>query len=419
MYLETKDAGGEALPVEIKAQFDNVMVALTELRQKNDEGLKEAKKGFDDVVRKDELKRIDDAINNLKKSTDDAITKLNRPKFGNSMLDESPDVAEYSKKFETFMRKGEDAVGGKSALQALEKKAMQTQVNPDGGFTVRPELENTIDAVLKEVSPIRQIASIINTSANSYKKLVSQRGTNSGWVGEIDARPQTNTSQLSELEFPTMELYAMPAATQTVLDDSYTNIDQWLADEVSIEFAQREGAAFVIGDGVKKPRGLLSYPTVVNSSYAWGSIGFIGTGVSGDFSAANKTDAILQLIYAVKKDYRPNASFVMARPLLGEIRLMKDGQGNYIAGSRLGDNGIIDNLFNFPITEAEDMPLKAVNSLSIAFGDFKRGYLIVDRVGTQVLRDPYSQKPYVLFYTTKRVGGGVKNFEAIKLLKFA
>lgn len=419
MYLETKDAGGEALPVEIKAQFDNVMVALTELRQKNDEGLKEAKKGFDDVVRKDELKRIDDAINELKKSTNDAIAKLNRPKFGNSMLDESPDLAEYSKKFETFMRKGEDAVGGKSALQALEQKALQSQVNPDGGFTARPELENVIDAVLKEVSPIRQIATIRPTSANSYKKLVSQRGTNSGWVGEIDARPQTNTSQLSELEFPTFELYAMPAATQTILDDSYTNIDQWLADEVSTEFAQREGAAFVIGDGVKKPRGFLSYPTVVNSSYAWGSVGFIGTGVSGDFAATNKTDAILQLIYALKKQYRANASFVTARPLLGEIRLMKDGQGNYISGTRLGDMGIIDNLFNFPLTEAEDMPLKAVNSLSLAFGDFKRGYLIVDRVGTQVLRDPYSQKPYVLFYTTKRVGGGVQNFEAIKLLKFA
>lgn len=419
MYMETKDASGDALPVEIKAKFDEVMVAVTELRKKNDEGLIEAKKGFDDVVRKDELKRIDDAINDLKKSTNEAITKLNRPGFGGHKADERPEVTEYSKKFDLFMRQGEEAVGGKFAFQQLEQKAMQTQSNPDGGFTVRPELENTIDAVLKEVSPIRGISTVRPISAQSYKKLVSQRGTNSGWVGELDVRPQTNTSQLSELEFPAMELYAMPAATQSLLDDSYVSIDQWIADEVSTEFAQKEGAAFVSGDGVKKPRGFLAYPTVANASYSWGNIGFIGTGVAGDFAASNKADAILDLIYSLKAAYRQNASFVTARPLLGEIRKIKDGQGNYIVGPRLAENGIIDSMFNFPLTEAEDMPIKAVNSLSLAFGDFKRGYLVIDRIGTRILRDPYSAKPYVLFYTTKRVGGGVQNFEAIKLLKFA
>jgi len=419
MFERKSDNGGENLPIEIKKQFDAVMNAVITLQSKNDEAIKETKKGFDDVVRKDELAKINSAIDELKDDTNKAIAKMKREALGSSTKAVSPEMAEYSTKFDTFLRKGEDAAGGRSALQDLERKALNTQSNPDGGYTARPELENAIDAVLKEVSPIRQIAGVRTIGANSYKKLVSHRGTNSGWVGEVDSRPQTLNSQLGELEFPTFEVYAMPAATQTMLDDSYINMDTWIADEVSLEFGQKEGAAFVAGDGNKKPRGFLAYPTVANPSYAWGSIGFIGTGVSGDWAASNKADSILDLIYAVKAGYRQNASFVTARALLGEIRKLKDGQGNYIAGPRLSDNGIIDSLFNFPLTEAEDMPAKAANSLSLAFGDFKRGYLIVDRMGTQVLRDPYTSKPYVLFYTTKRVGGGVQNFEAIKLLKFA
>ncbi len=420
--LETKndDGDGSSLPTEIKAQFDKVMVAVTEMRSKNDETLAETKKGFADVVRKEELKRINDAVDTLKKETNDAILKLKKTSISNAASSNlTPEQKEYSEMFEKFMRKGEDFVGGRFALQAAEQKALQTQSNPDGGYTARPELETAIDEVMKEVSPIRQLATVRQIGSNSYKKLVSQRGTNSGWVGESDTRPQTLTSQLSELEYPTFELYAMPAATQTMLEDAYFNIDSWMADEVAVEFAQREGAAFVSGDGNKKPRGFLAYPNVTNASYSWGNIGYIGTGVSGDWAATAKGDALLQLIYAVKKGYRDGSSFITSRGLLGEIRQFKDAQNNYIAGPRLSDNGIVDTLFSFPLTEAEDMPAKAVASLSIAFGNWKRGYLIIDRRGVLVLRDPYTAKPYVLFYTTKRVGGGVQNFEAIKLLRFA
>lgn len=209
----------------------------------------------------------------------------------------------------------------------------------------------------------------------------------------------------------------MPAATSTLLDDSAVNIDQWIAEEVQTAFAEQEGAAFVNGDGVKKPRGFLSYSTVENDAWTWGNVGYIATGTAGAFPASDPSDVLLDLVYSVKSGYRANANFVMNRQTQSQIRKFKDADGNYLWQPSLVA-GEAPRLMNVPIAEAEDMPDVAADSFAIAYGDFQRGYLIVDRLGVRVLRDPYSAKPYVLFYTTKRVGGGVQNFEAIKLLKF-
>jgi len=239
-----------------------------------------------------------------------------------------------------------------------------------------------------------------------------------GWVGETDARTQTASPVLDELSFPAMELYAMPAATATLLEDSAVNIDQWIAQEVEQVFAAQEGAAFVTGDGNNKPKGFLSYTAVANGSWSWGNIGYIATGAAGAFPSSDPSDVLVDLVYAVNAGYRQNGAFVMNRKTQSTIRKFKDSTGNYlwqppaVAGGRA-------SLMTFPVIEAEDMPDVAANSLSIAFGDFNRGYLVVDRAGVTVLRDPYTAKPYVLFYTTKRVGGGVQDFDAIKLLKFA
>ncbi len=219
------------------------------------------------------------------------------------------------------------------------------------------------------------------------------------------------------MTFPAMELYAMPAATQSLLDDSVVDIEQWIADEVQIAFAEQEGAAFVNGDGVNKPKGFLSYTTIADSSWTWGNVGYVATGVSGAFPAANPSDVLFNLIYALRAGYRQNAKWVMGRRTQSLVRQFKTTTGEYIWAPPESAEGLA-TLINFPIVEAEDMPDPGANSLSIAFGDFERGYLVVDRVGIRVLRDPYSAKPYVLFYTTKRVGGGVQDFEAIKLLKF-
>jgi HK97 family phage major capsid protein len=214
-----------------------------------------------------------------------------------------------------------------------------------------------------------------------------------------------------------MELYAMPAATQSLLDDAAVDIDQWVAEEVRVAFAEQEGAAFVTGNGTNKPKGFLDYTKVANGSWTWGSIGTISTGVSGAFPASNPADKLIDLVYAVKTGYRANAHFVFNRATQSAIRKLKDGDGTYLWQPSLKP-GEASTLMGFPVAESEDMPNIGADAYAIAFGDFRRGYLIVDRVGIRVLRDPYSAKPYVLFYTTKRVGGGVQDFDAIKLLKF-
>jgi HK97 family phage major capsid protein len=255
-------------------------------------------------------------------------------------------------------------------------------------------------------------------SGNVYKKPFMTAGPAVGWVGETDARAQTTSPTLDELSFPAMELYAMPAATATLLEDAAVNIDEWLAQEVEQVFAAQEGTAFVTGDGANKPKGFLDYTTVDNDSWSWGNIGYVPSGVAGAFPASNPSDVVVDLIYAVNAGYRQNGVFVMNRKTQSAIRKFKDSGGAYLwqppatAGSKA-------SLMTFPVIEAEDMPDIAAGSLSIAFGDFNRGYLVVDRAGVSVLRDPYTAKPYVLFYTTKRVGGGVQDFDAIKLMKFA
>src|SRR5581483_4974148 len=279
----------------------------------------------------------------------------------------------------------------------------------DGGYLVPDETEREIGRRLAQVSPIRGIASVRQISGNVYKKPFVTAGAVSGWAGETDSRSQTTSPTLAELEFPAMELYAMPAATATLLDDAAVNIDEWIATEVEQSFATQEGTAFVTGDGDKKPTGFLSYTKIAEASWAWTKIGYIVTGVSGGFAASNPSDNLVDLAYALKSAYRQNATWVMNRKTQGSIRKLNGADGNYIWQPAAVAGGQA-SLINFPVAESEDMPDIGANSYSIAFGDFRQGYLVVDRIGVRVLRDPYSAKPYVLFYTTKRVGGGVQDF---------
>jgi HK97 family phage major capsid protein len=280
------------------------------------------------------------------------------------------------------------------------------------------EIETTIDRVLAKASPIRAIAAVRRIGGSVYRKPIATAGAATGWVAETDARPQTGTPTLAVIDFPAMELYAMPAATPTLLDDSQVDIERWLADEVQIVFAEQEGQAFVTGNGTTQPKGFLSETIVADASWAWTRLGYVASGADGAFVSSNPTDALVNLAYAPKQAYRANGTFVMNRKTESAIRRFKDTTGNYIwqPGAAAGQP---PTLLGYPVAEAEDMPDIASNAYAIAFGDFARGYLIVDRIGIRTLRDPYSAKPYVLFYTTKRVGGGVQNYEAIKLMKFA
>jgi HK97 family phage major capsid protein len=302
-------------------------------------------------------------------------------------------------------------------LAALEAKAMSISSNPDGGYLVPQETEAEIGRLLSKASPMRQIADVRQVSSSIYKKPFATAGAAAGWVGETAARPQTNSPTLAELQFPAMELYAMPAATQALLDDSAVNLDEWIAREVETVFAEQESEAFITGNGTNKPKGFMDYTKVANSAWTWGNTGYIATGVAGGFAASNPSDKLVDVIYSVRAGYRQNGRWVLNRSTQAAIRKFKDAQGNYLWQPAATADGNA-SLLSFPVVESEYMPDIATDAHAIAFGDFKRGYLIVDRVGVRMLRDPYSTKPYVLFYTTKRVGGGIQDFDAIKTLKF-
>ncbi len=410
--LETKGLETKA-GQDIGAAMDDFMRAFEAFKETNDARLGEIETRMSaDVVTREKLDRIDRALDDHKRAVDNLAVKAQRPQLG---IAEPRAGArrEHKSAFEGYVRKGEAGT-----LRALESKALSVGSDPDGGYLVPDETETTINRALKDISPIRAIAGVRQVSSAVYKRPFTISGPATGWVAETAARTQTNAPTLAELAFPTMELYAMPAATASLLDDSAVNVDEWLAEEVRIAFAEQEGLAFVSGDGVNKPKGFLAYPTVAQASWTWGNIGFVATGAAGAFPAANPSDTLIDLVYSVKSGYRANASFAMNRGTQSAIRKFKDANGDYIwqPSARPGE---APSLLGHAVAESEDMPDISANSLSIAFGDFRRGYLIVDRVGIRVLRDPFSSKPYVLFYTTKRVGGGVSDFDAVKLLKFA
>lgn len=398
--------------LETKVAFGDMMQAFEAFKAANDERLAQIEQRMSaDVVTTEKVERINRAVDEAKARIDELTLKARRPQLSTAG-DTAPLAREYKQAFEAYVRKGES-----HGLAALEAKAMSIVSNPDGGFLVPPEVEAAIGERLMNLSPIRSISSVRQVSAALYKKPFMTQGFAVGWVGETAARPETASPVLTELQFPAMELYAMPSATQALLDDSVVNLDQWIAEEVQQVFAEQEGIAFVTGNGVNRPKGFLDYTKVADQSWSWGNIGYLATGVAGNFAAATPSDRLVDLVYAIKAGHRQNAAWVMNRRTQSAIRKFKDNNGNYLWQPAIRPDGRA-TLLGFQVAESEAMPDIATDSFGIAFGDFGQGYLIVDRVGVRVLRDPYSAKPYVLFYTTKRVGGGVQNFEAIKLLRF-
>ena len=397
--LETKAGAGS----DIAALFADFSAAFEEFKRTNDQRLGEIeKRGTADGLLEGKLDRLNAVLDGQKAAMDRAVAERTRP-----LLDgkgRQPD-GEYKQAFASYVKRGEE-------------KALSVGVNADGGYVVPPETETEITRLMTAVSPIRAIAGVRQVSGSVYKRPVSLSGPATGWVGETAARPTTASQTLAELSYPTTELYAMPAATSAFLDDAAVDVGQWIAEEVNAAFAAQETTAFVLGNGVNKPTGFLAAPTVAEASWSWGNLGYVATGTAGALPASNASDVLIDLVCALKAGYRQNASWVMNRKVQGALRKLKDADGNYLWQPALTADGKA-RFMGFELVEAEDMPNMAANSLSVAFGDFRRGYLIVDRQGVSVLRDPFSSKPYVLFYTTKRVGGGIADYDAIKLLKFA
>lgn len=392
---------------ETKALVTEMNETLHALRQESE--AEEATGRAPDPVSEEKFARMNARI-------DEISIKMNRPVLGKPgsarMMAEDRSSLEQKAAFQTYMRTGQE-----DAIRRFEMKS-NANLGPDPGYVLPPDVELGILSRMAIWSPLRAVANVQQVSGTSFRTAVSPNGATRGWTGDANPSNTPDTTFLRDLSFNTAELFCQPAATQTLLDDPAIDLESWIGGEVERAFALAEAATFITGNGVNKPKGFLAEPTVANASWAWGSLGFMSTGVSAAFPATNPSDVLIDFVHSLKTIYRQNGSFVMNRKTQGAIRKFRDSTGNYLwqpptmAGARA-------TLMNFPVVEVEDMPDIAANSFSIAFGDFQRGYLIVDRIGIRALRDPYSAKPYVLFYTTKRIGGGVQDYDAIKLLRFA
>ena len=318
------------------------------------------------------------------------------------------ELQEYRKAFTEYMRKGDRA-------ESLHAKALSVGVDPDGGYSVEPDTTGRIVQKVFETSPMRQVAAQQTIGTDALEGLFDVDEASANWVHETGSRDETNTPKLAAWRIPVHELYAFPFATQKVLDDSMIDLEAWLQDKVADKFARKENEAFVKGDGNGKPRGFLTYPAGTKLP---GQIQRFKSGASGAFaSGGDGADVLLDAIYGMKQAFRANARWHMNRGVVGEVRKLKDSEGRYLwqPGIAAGQPA---QLLGYPVLEFEDMPELGADSLSIAFANMAEGYQIVDRHGIRVLRDPYTNKPYVGFYTIRRTGGDVINFEAIKLIQF-
>lgn len=362
-----------------------------------------------------DFKDFSNGVNAKLQKQDDRMNKLDRKTMitaRTALAQSAHQDAPHQKAFAAYLRSGDD--DGLRGLE-MEGKALGTSIAADGGYLVDPQTADTIQSTLSSTASIRVIANVVNVDATSYDVLVDHSEMGAGWATETSAVSETTTPQIERISIPLHELSALPKASQRLLDDSAFDIEGWLAGRIADKFARSEAMAFVNGDGIDKPKGMLTYPTVDNDTWSWGSLGYVPSETPGGITRA---DPIVDLVYALGAEYRANATFVMNSKTAGHIRKLKDNDGRFVwvDGLAMGEPA---RLMGYRVLIAEDMPDIADNATAIAFGDFSAGYTVAERPDLRVLRDPFSAKPHVLFYATKRVGGAVSDFAAIKLMKFA
>lgn len=426
----------KTLTGNVKQFHEETRRAVEEMRKENDRRLTELeKKGTVDPLLTEKVDKMSQVIAQAQERLDQTAVALQRMNRATDTLDgkansfaaahkffqtvtgrRNPAIEikaeqvderayqDYTRAFVRWLRKDKDL------MEPEEVKALSVGSDPDGGYLVRPELSARIVEKIFESSPIRQLATVETISTNALEMLADKDDVTDGWVGETGTRSQATTPQFAKYMIPAHEVYSMPAATQTLLDDAGLDVEAWLARKVSNRMARTEATAFVLGDGVARPRGLTTYA----SGTTWGQIEQINSGHASEV----KADGIISLAFSLKEPYAARSVFLMNRTTIAAVMKLKDGQGQYLWSMNF-QQGQPATLSGYPVRFANDMAAIAANSLSIAFGDIGAGYTIVDRAGIRVLRDPYSTKPYVLFYTTRRVGGAVVDFDAIKLQKIA
>lgn len=365
-----------------------------------------------------EFNRFQDEVKSTLKHQEERLTMLNAKtmSYGRPALSARAEVeAPHQKAFNAYLRSGDD--DGLRGL-TLEGKAMSTAVAADGGYLVDPQTSERIQSLLLSTSSLRSIANVVQVEATSFDVIVDRSEVGSGWATEAAATTETATPTIERISIKLHELAAMPKASQRLLDDSAFDVEGWLAEKIATRFTRAEAAAFINGDGVDKPKGILLPTKVANASWVWGQVGYIPTGAAADFAPTNSVDCIVNLVYALGADYRANAAFVMNSKTVGAVRKMKDADGRFMWSDGLAANEPA-RLMGYPVLVSEDMPDVGANTYPIAFGDFRAAYTIAERPDLRILRDPFSAKPNVLFYANKRVGGDITDYAAVKLLKVA
>ncbi|MBN6819529.1 phage major capsid protein [Methylobacterium organophilum] len=387
--------------------------AFEDFKAQNEENIK---KGAD-VVASEKAERINAAVGDLQKKVDEyavnaqkALDEVNAKLAaaqigtGGPIGDLPPTSPEKMAAYKAWMRTGNVSA------------AMDKGTDGNGGYLAPIEWDRTIGMKLKQISPIRANARVQAISVAGFKKLFSDRAVGSGWVGETASRPATTTPQIGSLDFTPGELYANPAISQQLLDDAAVNLETWLAEEVDTEFARQEGIAFLSGNGTNKPYGILTYVTggANAARHPYGAIATVNSGAANGLTG----DGMIDMMYSLPSQFAINAKLYMNRLSLGAARKLKDGQGNYLWQPSY-QQGEPQTLGGAPIVEVPDMPVVAAGNIAALYGDMAATYLVIDRIGISVLRDPFTDKPYVHFYTVRRVGGGVYNPEPMRALVVA
>lgn len=424
-----------------KKAYDELQKTVTELKAAQVDG-----KAIGDLTAKVEtLSKACDSFDELKDAIDELQKKANRPQ-SDTEVKSAADLAEETKNFNIALRadfqmKGKSHPGDLSveaytqyksaffkmavgatleSLSADERKAMSAGSDPDGGYLLPHATAGRMLGKIYEQSTMRQLAEVQTISSNDIEGILDNDEASAGWVSELGSRTETTTPTVGKWRIEAHEMYAMPKASQRILDDAATDVEAWLAGKIADKFARVEGTAFWTGTGVGQPKGLTSYATAATAddTRAWGTFEHVKTGANGDFHTT-KADPLQDLIGAFKDQYLQNASFVMRREVRTKIRKLKEATSDRYLWEPSLQAGQPDRLLGYPTRIDQYMPALGTGSLSLALGDFKQAYLIVDRLGVRTLRDPYTAKPWVLFYSTKRCGGGAQNTEALKFLSFA
>ena len=379
-----------------------------------------------------------------RKSIEDFMAKMTAPGGGTQ---EDKEIAAEVKSFNTMMRaeyqgKGKAApadfdvqgykhyksaffklMGGVTldSLNSDERKAMSAGSDPDGGYLLPQSTVGRVVAKIYEQSTMRRLANVQTISTEKLEGLIDNNEADAGWVSELGSRSDSSTPQVGKYEIETHEMSAMPKISQKLIDDAATDVEAWLANKVADKFARLEGTAFTTGNGTGKPRGLFSYTTAATAddSRAWGAFEHVKTGTNGDFNGTTKADPLFDLIGAFKDQYLQNAQWLMRREVRTKLRKLRGATSDLYLWEPSLERGQPDRLNGYPVNVDQYVPTLATDSLSLAFGDFREAFTIIDRIGIRTLRDPYTAKPYIVFYSTKRTGSGATNFEAVKFLKFA